>query len=57
MELDARVITAHREACERGDAGYIDPLTGLFVMTEVYLVNRERCCNRGCRHCPYPKDK
>ncbi|MEI7549511.1 MAG: DUF5522 domain-containing protein [Actinomycetes bacterium] len=57
MELDARVVTAHREACERGDAGYMDPLSGLFVMTEVYLVQRERCCNRGCRHCPYPKDK
>jgi hypothetical protein len=32
---------------------YIDPDTGLFVLTEEYLRKRGYCCGNGCRHCPY----
>lgn len=37
----------------RGDAGYRDPFTGLFVMTASYLWSRGACCESGCRHCPW----
>lgn len=46
-------MAAHRRAVEAGDPGYIDPGSGLFVMTAVYLRDRGWCCDRGCRHCPY----
>ena len=46
-------LRAHASACERRQAGYMDPATGLFVMTSHYLRERGRCCGRGCRHCPY----
>jgi Family of unknown function (DUF5522) len=46
------VIEAHEHAVERGESGYTDPGTGLFVMTAPYLWNRG-CCGRGCRHCPF----
>lgn len=49
----AVVMTAHDAAVEAGDAGYLDPKTGLFVMTAVYLADRGYCCDNGCRHCPY----
>lgn len=26
---------------------------GYRVFTEKYLLNRGRCCNSNCRHCPY----
>ena len=44
---------AHKEAVQAGNPGYIDPQSGLFVMTEFYLRNRGRCCGNGCRHCPF----
>ena len=47
------VMAAHTEAIERGEPGYIDPGTGLFVMTAQYLIDRGYCCDQGCRHCPY----
>jgi len=50
----ALIIRAHRHATERGDAGYLDPTTGLFVMTAGYLWERGCCCGQGCRHCPFP---
>ena len=37
----------------RGEAGYLDPATGLFVMTAATLLERSTCCETGCRHCPY----
>lgn len=49
----SEILTAHTEALGRGDAGYVDPDTGLFVLTARYLANRGSCCDRGCRHCPY----
>ena len=42
----------HREACSRGNQGYADPSTGLFVFTKIAHSKRP-CCGNGCRHCPY----
>lgn len=37
----------------RGEAGYLDPDTGFFVMTAATHARRGFCCGNGCRHCPY----
>jgi hypothetical protein len=50
----AAIMSAHKLAFERGEHGYLDPTTGLFVMTAAYLWDRGHCCNQGCRHCPFP---
>jgi hypothetical protein len=47
------ILAAHTAALDGGDAGYLDPETGLFVLTASYLAERGYCCERGCRHCPY----
>ena len=52
-ELSAEIVAAHDAAVTAGDAGYIDPDTGLFVLTAAYLAERGTCCDQGCRHCPY----
>lgn len=26
---------------------------GLIIFTEQFLLKRGKCCNNGCRHCPY----
>lgn len=44
---------AHERAVAAGQDGYIDPGSGLFVMTRSYLEQRGDCCDSGCRHCPY----
>jgi hypothetical protein len=36
-----------------GEDGYLDPSTGLFVLTADFLTRRGHCCGNGCRHCPY----
>lgn len=46
-------LTEHERACERGDPGYFDPDSRLFVMTSLHLRERGECCGSGCRHCPY----
>ena len=50
----ARIVALAKGAdvlyCE---AGYLDPASGLFVLTAGYLAQRGRCCDQGCRHCPY----
>jgi len=51
-----QVLAAHAAALAAGDAGYLDPDTGLFVLTAGYLAARGTCCGRGCRHCPYVDD-
>ena len=53
LPLPGVVIAAHDEAVRRGEPGYRDPTTGLFVMTAAYLSGRGLCCGNGCRHCPY----
>ena len=49
------ILEAHAAAFAAGEAGYLDPQTGLFVLTAGFLANRGTCCGRGCRHCPYVK--
>jgi len=51
-----RQRAAHDAAVAAGDAGYLDPDTGLFVLTARYLRDRGHCCGNGCRHCPYPQE-
>lgn len=49
----AVIVAAHRRAVEAGEPGYLDPTTGLFVLTAATLWARGTCCEQGCRHCPY----
>lgn len=49
----AVIMEAHARACSAGDPGYTDPASGLFTMTAAYHIARGRCCDNGCRHCPY----
>jgi hypothetical protein len=49
----AEILAAHEEALDAGRAGYLDPESGLFVLTAGFLADRGTCCSRGCRHCPY----
>jgi hypothetical protein len=49
----AEILGAHAEALANGKPGYLDPDTGLFVLTAGFLAERGTCCERGCRHCPY----
>jgi hypothetical protein len=48
-----RILEHHARAMKAGEAGYLDPATGLFVLTAAYLRDRGNCCERACRHCPY----
>ena len=50
------ILRAHQRAVYAGKAGYLDPSTGLFVLTSAYLRERGYCCGNGCRHCPYGAD-
>ncbi|MDQ7906479.1 DUF5522 domain-containing protein [Phytohabitans sp. ZYX-F-186] len=47
------IIAAHDAALAADEAGYLDPDTGLFVLTAAFHAGRGTCCGRGCRHCPY----
>ena len=47
------ILARHARAVAAGEAGYLDPSTGLLVLTATFLANRGTCCDRGCRHCPY----
>jgi len=49
----ARIAAVHAKAMADGEDGYLDPSTGLFVLTEDYLTRNGSCCGNGCRHCPY----
>jgi Family of unknown function (DUF5522) len=49
----AQILSAHERALTADELGYLDPRTGLFVLTAGYLAARGTCCGRGCRHCPY----
>ena len=48
-----QILAAHAAALAADDAGYLDPASGLFVLTAGFLAARGTCCGRGCRHCPY----
>ena len=45
----AELLAAHTAALAAGDAGYLDPVSGLFVLTAGFLADRGTCCGRGCR--------
>jgi len=47
------ILEAHAAALARGAMSYVDPASGLSVLTAGYLVARGQCCASGCRHCPY----
>jgi hypothetical protein len=49
----ADILDAHATALAAGRDGYLDPATGLFVLTAGFLARRGTSCDRGCRHCPY----
>jgi hypothetical protein len=51
-----RILAAHDAALAAGDAGYLDPASGLFVLTAAFHAHRGTCCHNGCRHCPYVTD-
>ena len=57
MEHKPEIQRAHDVAERRGKAGYMDPNTGLLVLTGAYLLERGECCGAGCRHCPYPPEE
>jgi len=48
-----RIRQRHDDAVARGEPGYLDPATGLYVLTARYLADRGYCCDSGCRHCPW----
>jgi hypothetical protein len=47
------ILAAHAAAVLSGEPGYIDPASGLFVLSAATLVAQGDCCDQGCRHCPY----
>jgi hypothetical protein len=47
------IMDAHHRALLAGEPGYLDPGSGLFVLTARTLWDRGTCCQNGCRHCPY----
>lgn len=49
----AEILAAHAAALAADQSGYVDPESGLFVLTAGFLARRGTCCGRGCRHCPY----
>jgi len=52
-DLSPEIVDAHEAALAADEPGYIDPTSGLFVLTAAYLARRGTCCDQGCRHCPY----
>lgn len=49
----AEVLRRHARACAERSSTYVDPDTGLAVMTATSLAARDACCASGCRHCPW----
>ena len=49
----AQILRAHDDALHAGADTYLDPASGLAVLTAGYLTRRGACCESGCRHCPY----
>ena len=48
-----QILAAHAAAMANGELGYLDPASGLFVLTAATLASRGECCDQGCRHCPF----
>jgi hypothetical protein len=49
----AEILARHEQACAIGEPTYVDPATGLVVLTAVTHLARGTCCSSNCRHCPY----
>jgi Family of unknown function (DUF5522) len=49
--MRARIFDAHAAAMAAGEAAYLDPATGLLVLTAERLAPRGHCCDTGCGHC------
>jgi hypothetical protein len=47
------ILAAHAQALRTGADTYVDPGSGLTVLSAGYLARRGYCCDSGCRHCPY----
>ena len=47
------IVSAHETAVRRGETTYLDPTTGLVVLTVSAHLARGLCCQSRCRHCPY----
>jgi len=47
------IVRAHATALAAGADTYVDPPSGLTVLTAAFLARRGSCCDSGCRHCPY----
>ena len=47
------IMRRHAVAVASGVPVYADPNTGLSVFTATFLAARGRCCDSGCRHCPF----
>lgn len=54
-EPSPAALARHAAACDRGEGGYLDPDSGLFVLSSHGLRARGACCGMGCRHCPWPR--
>ncbi|KAJ3072229.1 hypothetical protein HDU98_004016 [Podochytrium sp. JEL0797] len=52
-DFAVEIENCHQAACDRQEAFYTDPKSGLSVMTDYYLTHRQTCCGNACRHCPY----
>lgn len=46
-------MDAHDAAVAAGEPGYTDPSTRFWVFTVATLAAKGRCCDQGCRHCPW----
>lgn len=53
----AEILDLHAESVAGRRAGYVDPASGLFVLSAWFLAERGSCCTRGCRHCPYVEEE
>lgn len=57
VPMRREILAAHAYAVSSEQAGYVDPVSGLFVLSAWFLAERGYCCERGCRHCPYVEDQ
>jgi len=46
----------HHQAVLQGAKSYQDPATDFTVFTELFHLERGKCCGNQCRHCPYGWD-
>jgi hypothetical protein len=49
----AEILARHERASVLGEPTYVDPATGLVVLTAATHLARGTCCSSNCRHCPY----